>query len=283
MQLARDQWPVVIQGHHAAYVSWEALLANEKRLAANHTCSGARPPREGAALLQGLLSCGCCGRAMSTLYSSGRASYDCSHSRANHTKTPGCRAVVARLVDAAVAQRLFAAVAPDAIALALAATDEVTERHGRSTRALELQVEGARYEAARAERAFHLCEPENRLVARSLEQRWEEKLTALAEAAAALAAGQVAVVTLPPRAELEALASDLPCLWAASTTSARDRKRLLRTLVTVAQVARRLGVAESVVYHWISQGQLDARRGVGRRLCVPFSTQVEQACRQRVA
>jgi hypothetical protein len=83
----------------------------------------------------------------------------------------------------------------------------------------------------RAERAFHACEPENRLVARSLEQRWEAKLGALAEAEAALTASQAEVAPLPARDELEALAADLPRLWNASTTSDKDRKRLLRTLI----------------------------------------------------
>jgi hypothetical protein len=273
-------------------------------------------------------------------------------------------------------------VVPEQIALALAAAEEVTARRERSTRAQALQVERARYEAARAERAFHCCEPENRLVARSLEQRWEEKLLALGEAEAALATSRMATAPLPPRDDLIALASDLPSLWAATTTSPKDRKRLLRTLVadvtlmsepgprvrvgirwrtgateelviirsqsrqtpaaaielvrrlsersdeelvaaltaagiatgagrafnvaavrwlryahqapaaprsllapgelTVAQVAARLDVAEGVVYHWISCGQLDARRSLGGRLCVPFSCDVEEACKQRV-
>lgn len=381
-EVAREEWSVVIHDHHPAYIGWEAFLANERRLAANHTRSGARPPREGAALLQGMVACGCCGRAMCTVYSLDRPSYDCSHSRANHTKTPGCRAVVASIIDAAVAERLFAAVAPEQIALALAAAEEVTARRERSTRALELQVERARYEAARAERAFHRCEPENRLVARSLEQRWEEKLVALGEAEASLATSRAVAAPLPPRVDLVALASDLPRLWAAPTTSPKDRKRLMRTLVadvtlisepgprvrvgirwrtgtteelvvsrsvarrtpaaaielvqrlsersdeevvtmlaaaglatgagrpfnvaavrwmryahqipaaprsllapgelTVAEVAARLDVPDDVVYYWISRGQLDARRGMGGRLCVPFAREVEEACRHRV-
>jgi len=382
-EVAREEWPVVIHGHHLAYITWETFLANEKRLAANHTRSGARPAREGAALLQGMVVCGCCGRAMSTNYSLGRAFYDCSHSRANQTKTSGCRAVVASLIDPAVAERLLAAVAPEQIALALAAAEEVTARRERSTCALELQVERARYEAARAERAFHRCEPENRLVARSLEQRWEEKLVALREAEATLATSRSALAPLPPRDDLEALASDLPRLWAAPTTSPKDRKRLLRTLVadvslisepgprmrvgirwrtgateelvvfrsvsrgtpaaaielvrrlaecsdeelvarlagaglstgagrpfniaavrwiryahripspppptflvpgelTVAEVAAQLGVAGGVIYQWIGQGKLGARRGLGGRLCVPFSHDVGETCRQRV-
>ena len=168
---------------------------------------------------------------MSTRYPSGRATYDCTTARVDHINTPGCRSVRAAVVDAAVARRVLATVTPTEIALALAAADEVADRRARSTRALELRLERARYEAARAERAFHNCEPENRLVARSLEQRWEEKLGAVADAEAALAAAHAQVAPLPPRAELEALASDLPRLWAASTTSDKDRKRLLRTLI----------------------------------------------------
>ncbi len=226
------EWPVVIHGHHSAYVSWETFLAHAQRLADNDTRHGACPPREGTALLQGIVLCGSCGRAMQVLYAvTGKAMYDCTHARSDHTNTPGCRSIMAAIVDVTVAQRLLVAVTPTEIAVALAAADEVVDRRARSTRALELRLERARYDAARAERAFHHCEPENRLVARGLEQRWEEALKALAEAEAALASAQRAVAPLPPRAALEALATDLPRLWAAPTTSHKDRKRLLRTLV----------------------------------------------------
>ena len=104
----QSEWPVIIQGHHPAYISWETF----------------------------------------------------------HTNTPGCRAIIAAIVDAAVAQRMLAVVTPTEIAVALAAADEVVDRRARSTRALELRLERTRYDAARAERAFHHCEPENRLVAR---------------------------------------------------------------------------------------------------------------------
>lgn len=243
VERSRSEWPVIIHGHHPAYISWETFLANEQRLASNYTRSGARPPREGTALLQGMVLCGSCGRPMVVGYPSGKATYDCCHSRSNHTNTPGCRAVMAATVDAAVAQRVLAMVTPHEIALALAAADEVMDRRARSTRALELRVERARYEAARAECAFHHCEPENRLVARSLEHRWEDKLSALADAEAALATAHRDATPLPPRAELEALASDLSDLWNASTTSHKDRKRLLRTLVAdvtlISQAAER--------------------------------------------
>ena len=112
-----------------------------------------------------------------------------------------------------------------------AAADEVADRHQRVGCAAELAVERARYEADRAERAFHAVEPDNRLVARSLETRWEAKLAALAEAEQALAAARDTLPPLPERAELEKLAADLPGLWNAPTTSNKDRKRLLRTVI----------------------------------------------------
>src|SRR6266568_1695900 len=228
----RSEWPVVILDHHPGYISWDQYLANQQRLAANSTRSGARPPREGVALYQGIVHCGSCGRSMSTNYqANGRPFYDCADSRGDHVQTKACRSLVASSVDQVVANRLLQMLSPGEVALALAAADEVTQRRQRSTRASELALERAQYDADRAERTLLACEPENRLVGRSLESRWEAKLAAVAEAEAALVATRAAVPALPPRAELEALASDLPTLWNASTTSAKDRKRLLRTLV----------------------------------------------------
>jgi hypothetical protein len=144
-------------------------------------------------------------------------------------------------VDELVTRRLLEALAPQELALALQAADEVADRRGRASRALELRVERARFEAARAERAFHQCEPENRLVARSLETRWETKLRELADAEAELAE-QAVPGPEPAREEIEALAANVPALWTAETTSDRDRKRLLRALisdVTLTSPARR--------------------------------------------
>jgi hypothetical protein len=168
---------------------------------------------------------------MRTNYRSGqKPSHECSR-RADGLTTPTCRSIAASAVDLAVADRLLQALNPAEIALALAAADDVTDRHRRISRAAELAVERARYEADRAERAFCQVEPENRLVARTLEARWETKLAALAETEQALATAQDARPPLPTRVELENLATDLPGLWQAPTTSNKDRKRLLRTLI----------------------------------------------------
>ena len=229
-ELPRAEWAVLIQDHHPAYISWDAFLANEARLAANHTFKGQRPAREGPAICQGIVSCGSCGRTMGTHYQRGTVGYKCSRSRLEHLNTPGCREVKTQVVDELVAERLLAALAPEEIALALAATDEVTERRTRANRALDLRVERARYDAIRAERAFHACEPDNRLVARSLETRWETKLRELKDAEAELAE-HVVPSSEPSREQIEALARDLPALWAAPSTSDKDRKRLLRAFV----------------------------------------------------
>jgi DNA invertase Pin-like site-specific DNA recombinase len=383
----RSQWPVLLNDHHEGYISWADYLANEARLAANRTNTGARPPREGSALCQGIIACGSCGKQMRTNYhSDARPAYECS-SRADRLTTPTCRSVSAATVDDAVADRLLAALTPHEVGLALAAADQVADRRHRANRAAELAVERARYDADRAERAFHAVEPENRLVARSLETRWEARLAALIEAEQALVAVIDTMPSLPSRAELEALAADLPGLWHAPTTSHKDRKRLLRTLIadvtllpepeqdkvrigirwhtgahdelrvhrathpgtakrspspavelvrelgpttptheladilnakgfttgtgrefdikavqwirhaydipapatyaageiSVAAAAERLGCSTGVIYYWIENALLHARRGSGNRHCISWTEQIEAVCRARIA
>ncbi len=196
----RAEWPVLIKDHHEGFISWADYLAS-------------------------------CGKPMRTNYRSGqKPSYECS-SRADRLTTPTCRSVAATTIDDTVAGVLLDALTPGQVALALSAADEVTGRHQRVSRAAELAAERARYEAERAERAFCQVEPENRLVARSLEARWEDRLAALAEAEQSLDAARDTLPPLPGRAELEKLAADLPGLWNAPATSSKDRKRLLRTLI----------------------------------------------------
>jgi DNA invertase Pin-like site-specific DNA recombinase len=227
----RADWPVLIKDHHEGYITWADYLANEARLAASRTSAGARPPREGCALCQGIIFCGSCGKPMRTNYhTDSRPSYECS-ARADRLTTPTCRSVAAATVDGAVAGLLLGALTPDQVALALSAADEVAGRHQRVSRAAELAVERARYDADRAERTFCQVEPENRLVARSLEARWEDRLAALAQAEQSLDAARDSLPPLPGRADLEKLAADLPALWHSPATSSKDRKRLLRTLI----------------------------------------------------
>jgi len=230
MCVPRAEWETLVVDHHPGYITWEEFCLNEARLAANNTNSGARPPREGSALCQGIIHCGGCGRPMNVHYLRGRPFYDCT-SRSDALDTPECRSLSAVTVDEPVARCLLAALSGEEVALALAAADEVADRRARSTRAAELAVERARYQAERAERSLVACEPENRLVARTFEALLEARLAEVVEAEAELAAATSAKAPLPPRAELEAAVADIDQLWAAPTTTDRDRKRLLRTLV----------------------------------------------------
>jgi hypothetical protein len=230
-EVPRAQWKVLIKDHHPGYVTWDEYLAVEARLAANWTASGARTVREGSALCQGIIYCGSCGGPMVANYQGGdRANYEC-HSRRDGKKAPGCRGIATAALDDAVARVLLDALTPEQVALALAAASEVTGQHQRASRAAELAVERARYDADRAERAFSQVEPENRLVARTLEARWEARLAALAGAEQALESARATLPPLPDRDSLARIAADLPALWHAPTTTPRDRKRLLRTLI----------------------------------------------------
>jgi Recombinase zinc beta ribbon domain len=110
VELPRAQWAVCIHDHHAGYISWASFLANEAKLAAN---VGARPPREGSALCQGIVICGSCGRPMGTRYAGGHPYYECARARTDHVATPDCRSVRAATVDDAVATALLAAVTPE--------------------------------------------------------------------------------------------------------------------------------------------------------------------------
>ena len=182
-----DQWPVLIRDHHPGYMSWEDYLDNRGQDRGQphplRRPPGPRGPRavSGHHRLRQL-------RAADVHPLSPRRQRRLRVPRPPGSQaTPTCRSVTARAVDDIVAERLLAALNPDEVALAFAAADEVTDRRARASRAAELAVERARYDADRAERAFHAAEPENRLVVRTLETRWETKLATLAEAEAALA------------------------------------------------------------------------------------------------
>ena len=231
VQLPREKWQVCILEHHEGYITWPQYLDIEAKLAANCTNQGARPPREGEPLCQGIIACGSCGGRIGTRYhTGGHASYECMRHR-DAARTGTCRSISAATVDTAVARLLLTSLTGEQINLAINAAEQVADRHSRAHRAAELALEHARYEAARAERAFEQVDPDNRLVARTLEARWETKLAALTEAETALATARQTRAPLPGRDELLRLAADLPRLWDDPATSAKDRKRLLRTVI----------------------------------------------------
>jgi DNA invertase Pin-like site-specific DNA recombinase len=237
--LPRSEWSVVIRDHHPGFIDWATFEANQLRLAQNthprpHQAGGA--VREGAALLQGIAKCGCCGRGLRVYYR-GRNSapgYYCAGSRVTNGRGQWCLRVGGRQIDAAVAEAFLAALAPAGLEAALKAAEQIESDHDGVVAQFRREVERAQYEAQRAERRYRAVDPENRLVARGLEAEWENSLRQLEAARAELSRReQQRPRQLRPeeRCAIRSLGSDLKGVWSAPTTSDRDRKELLRALL----------------------------------------------------
>ena len=237
--LPQAEWAVLLPDHHQGFIDWAAYQANQSRIDANvhpqpHQAGGA--VREGAALLQGLAICGKCGRHLHTHYSGRNASpgYHCSGKDIVQGRGVYCLTVGGIQIDQAVTDAFLKAVAPAAVEVTEQAIRQLEADHDAALGQWRLAVERARYEADRAERQYRAVEPENRMVARGLESQWEKRLRDLAAAEAELERRQ----RLRPRTlsqeeknKIRALGSDLRNVWAAPTTTDRDRKEVLRTLL----------------------------------------------------
>src|SRR5271156_640593 len=229
-------WAVCLQAAHPGYISWEEFMANQRRLAdnVNHYEAGhAGAPRRGAALLQGIAICGRCGRRMSLRYTGPNGDYPVYCCRVDRDQRAGtlCQEVRALPIDTLVERILLNALAPDQIAIALAAMGQLEEEGRQLERQWTLRRERARYEAERARRQYDTVEPENRLVARSLERAWEDKLRAaetIEQEYARWRSEEPVILSEADRVALETLGENLPQIWRAPTTSAADRKRILR-------------------------------------------------------
>jgi len=192
--------------------------------------------REGAALLQGLATCGNCGRKLRVAYSGRNANpaYHCAGSHIANGRGEYCLWIGGRQIDQAVAAAFLKALAPAGLQAAIAATEQLESDEDAAVAQFRLQVERARYETQRAERRYRAVDPENRLVARGLETEWEKCLQKLHSAEADLARRQErasVALTTEQRAAILSLGRDVDHVWTAPTTTDRDRKELLRTLV----------------------------------------------------
>jgi len=237
--MTQDEWRVVIPDHHPGYITWDQFLANRQRLAANRTnCEVlAGPTREGLCLLQGLLVCGTCGRRLSVRYTGNGGLYpiyQCNWKHREALSQRACMCAPAKPVDGAIAERLVTAVTPLTIELALEALSSLEERDKAIAAQWRRRIDRARYDADLAERRYEAVDPANRLIASTLEQRWNDAMRRLLELETELANFErrtLRAVTAEQKRQIVQLATDFPRLWNASTTAARDRKRMLRLLI----------------------------------------------------
>jgi DNA invertase Pin-like site-specific DNA recombinase len=226
------EWEVLLKDRLPAYISWEQYEHNVTQLAANDS-RAMGGVRRGPALLAGLLKCGRCGGRMHVVYSGRRLRYAC-RSGSNRYAQPECDSLAGRVLDEKMAHLVLRALEPAALEVSLAvAADVEAERHRVEAHWLK-RLERAHYEAERARRQYDAVEPENRLVARTLERAFEEKLSALQmlqQEHDRYTVERPTILSAEERDSIRALASDIPALWNASTTTTADRQTIIRQLV----------------------------------------------------
>lgn len=253
----REEWSVLIKDHHPGYVSWETYERIQEMLVQNKAGfmrTGAA--KKGEALLVGLLRCQRCGRNLLVDYTSRSSGhvyrYSCRGTDVDHGE-PRCLSVGGPAVDEAVSAEVLRVIKPGAVEAAFAAAADDGADRRKLTKALLLELEAARYEAARAQKQYDLVDPENRLVAQSLEERWNDALSFVERLERRVEEARREETLLPavelPR--LMELARDVERIWDAPETDVRKKKRILRALIEgiVVQVHEELGEVEAVI-HW---------------------------------
>lgn len=241
-------WKVSIRDAHPAYISWEEFMNNRKRISDNAARrrgdNHAGAAREGRALLQGLLLCGRCGARISVRYAgqNGRlTNYSCGRLKFEALANSECLHVSARYLEPPIIDVVMKALTHERLLDATKIIDMIEEQDQSLDKQWQLRLERARYEAKRTERQYDACDPENRVVARTLEKKWNDKLAAVEDLGReyeSFKTGQRAALSDLDRQRILQLAADIPRLWAAKTTTDRDRKLLLRSLIKDASVRK---------------------------------------------
>lgn len=262
---------VLLPGRCPAYVTAEQFGANQERLDANRaTAASQGAPGRGPSLLGGLLVCGrsgCGCRMMVNYTDSGRGGlrYYCGRDSVCYGG-PECQSLSGRLLDELVAAQVLAALQPAALELHLAAAADVEHQRQLLHQNWQQQLQRAAFCVDRACRQYQACEPENRLVARELERRWEEAMRErdrLQQEYDRFCATQPSKLSATERQQIRQLAQDIPLLWSAETTTAQDRQRLVRLVVEKVEVEVQ-GDSEQVkvAIHW--QGGTISRHELAR-------------------
>jgi DNA invertase Pin-like site-specific DNA recombinase len=248
---ARAEWLVLLPAHHPGYIAWDAYERHQHLLADNAQMKGLMAKgavRGGPSLVAGLLRCGQCGRRLQVAYSGVTARYTCRDRSA-----AGCGLALGGLrVDTALEREVLRVLTPGAIEAALTGAEAQAVDTDATRQALALELREARYEAERARRQYDAVEPEHRLVAATLEQRWNAALERVATVEQRLTQLVTAPVPAasPDRATLLALAHEFPRVWADPATDARTKKRLIRLLVEEILVSPPDARTLDLLIHW---------------------------------
>jgi DNA invertase Pin-like site-specific DNA recombinase len=234
----RSEWMVLIRDHHPGYIGWDEYERNQTMIAANtfgHSGSGPKAGRGGRALLAGLLRCRRCGRMLHVNYSGPGGvviRYECSGRRLDCGEGR-CISFGGLRVDEAVSKEVLRAIEGDAIEAALKAAAQLEQQQQEVRKAIELEVEQARYEARLAARRYEAVDPEQRLVAKELEARWNVALQKVQVLENKLHPfdHKNSSSPLPNRQVLMSLAQDLPSVWNSPSTDMRLKQRIVRILI----------------------------------------------------
>ena len=244
---------ILLKDHHEGYIDWAEFERNQKQLASNayRRKDGAKSGRGGQSLLVGLLSCGRCGRRLRVAYR-GRYPYpvyQCVGASVTHG-LPRCMTIAGKRIDAAIVPELIRAVEPMAMEAASMAERKRMEGEVEQHRILALELQQARYEASLAERRYAACDPDNRLIAATLERSWEATLRRVQDCESRLDAAKTPDAP-PPRPDLAGIAEDLEAAWKSSSVTMRTRQQLVRTLVNEIIVDLDEAATEIVLFiHW---------------------------------
>jgi len=284
--MPRDEWLSLLPDTHPGYISWQQYEENQKRLLDGAQSHGQdrrkSPPREGPALLQGLAVCGVCGARMTVRYHTrhGEVSPDYVCQRKGiETASPICQGIPGAGIDEAIGALLLESVTPVALDVALRVQQELQTRLDEADRLRHKQVERARYDADLARRRYMQVDPDNRLVADTLEADWNERLRALTDAQEQYEKQRAADATVlgdEQRARILALATDFPRLWRDPKTPQRERKRMVRLMLEDVTLIK----AEQITVHVRFKG------GASKSLTLPIpppAWQLRQTATQVVA
>lgn len=231
-----EEWLVLIQDHHPAYISWEQYQRNVAQLKANQNrADELGHAREGVGLLSGLLVCGRCGRRMAIQYhrAGGYHRYVCNRNMSDYGG-PSCQHVSGTCLDEHVTAQVLCALEPAALELSLAAAAHLEQDRTELDVLWQQRLERAQFDADRARRHYQRVEPENRLVARQLAQEWEAALQAqqlLQEDYQRFCQAQPKGLSPEEKQQIQQLADSLPTLWAAPTTTLAQRKDVIRQMI----------------------------------------------------